>query len=124
MTTRDCNACPLYQASAAFARATIAPPLREHSTKHGRLIAAECSRLGLSLAAVSMSCGYSSDYLARVCRGSLPLVRSAAVRIGDKLGVSLGGFVVATERKPRKAKDAPETAAAPSLPGVSGEEAE
>jgi len=112
----DCNTCPLYQAVEKFAATSCARGNhREYQTEHGRVIAAECSTLCMSLGEVSVACGYSSDYLARVCRGSLPLVRSAAVRIGAVLRIDLGGYVVNTTRAPRKPKTAP---AVPDLPGV------
>jgi hypothetical protein len=113
----DCNTCPLYQAAEKFALTScLRSPDREYSTEHGRLIAAACSRLGLRLTDVSTSCGYSPDYLARVCRGSLPLVHSAAVRFGTALGIDLGEYSVVGGRRSLAPKD---TQPAPDLPGVS-----
>lgn len=62
-------------------------------TEAGKLIAAAAASRNMKLAEVSDRIGRAPDYVARVCRGDIKLVRSAALAIGAALDIGLMGFV-------------------------------
>jgi hypothetical protein len=119
----SCNECTRYRQALAQARDLIDAALDHGQSRGkpvfeselGRLVAATASAKGITLAAVSLESGYTSDYTARICRGKLALNERAAKLIGDVLGLDLVGYVVPMTRAPRKAKVAQ---AAPALPGI------
>lgn len=90
----DCNTCPLYQAAAIFTlTSTRRSQDREYPTNVGRLISSAATAKGLKLSAVSTRAQFAPDYVARVCRGDLPLNGRAAALIGGVLGIDLTSYV-------------------------------
>lgn len=90
----------------------------EFATAYGKVIAAAASARGMKLSQVSTQIGYAGDYVARVCRGDLPLSRRAALLIGQALGVELVSYLEEIAPAPP-----PAPAANPQLPGIPGQEA-
>lgn len=81
----------------------INPPRRpkgyEEFTVYGKLIADAADAKDMELADVSDRIGRAHDYVMRVCRGRIRLVRSAAFTIGAALQLDLLPFVVTRPRK-------------------------
>jgi ribosome-binding protein aMBF1 (putative translation factor) len=108
------SALSVLQAAAAVEGRGARQPA-DYPTPHGRLIAAAAEASGLELADLSKRIGHAADYVPRICRGDLKLLKATALTLGPLLGLDLTGYSVRSTRK-RQVPGAAQGVGPPELP--------